>query len=114
MAKEYAQAFYHSKKWKDCRRSYINNRIMIDGGMCEKCHERLGYIVHHKVRITPDNINDPDITLNWDNLRWECKACHDEEEGHGLNKKAALLVAFDEFGQPVPLPPPLNKEVDGF
>ena len=57
MAKKYAQAFYHSKKWKDCRRSYIHNRIMIDGGMCEKCHERLGYIVHHKVRITPDNIN---------------------------------------------------------
>ena len=114
MAKEYAQAFYHSKRWKDCRRAYINNRIMIDGGVCEKCHDRLGYIVHHKVNITPDNITDPDITLNWDNLSWECKVCHDAEEGHGLNKKAALLVAFDASGQPIPLPPPLNEGVGGF
>ena len=37
MAKEFARAFYNSKRWKDCRRAYIAKRISIDGGMCETC-----------------------------------------------------------------------------
>lgn len=64
MAKEYADKFYHSKAWKDCKRSFISDRVAIDGGMCQVCHENLGYIVHHRVHITADNISDPDITLN--------------------------------------------------
>lgn len=105
MAKEYAQTFYHSKQWKSCRESYISKRVMIDGGMCEKCHKRLGYIVHHKISITPANINDPDITLNHCNLEYECKQCHDEEEGHFLDRDfPRLKCLFDENGQPV-LPP---------
>ena len=58
MAKEFARAFYNSKRWKDCRRAYIAKRISIDGGMCETCHEVPGYIVHHKIELTPDNISD--------------------------------------------------------
>ena len=65
MAKEFAKAFYNSKRWKDCRRAYIAKRIAIDGGMCETCHEVPGYIVHHKIELTPDNINDPDIALGF-------------------------------------------------
>lgn len=106
MAKGFAKAFYKSKAWERCRRGYIEERIRIDGGMCEVCGINPGYIVHHKTILTPDNINNPDVSLNWENLSWECKVCHDEEEGHGVkNKKAGLLVAFDHSGQPVPLPP---------
>ena len=35
--------------------------------------------VHHKIRLTPENITDPSIALNWDNLELLCKACHQEE-----------------------------------
>ncbi len=61
VAKEFAKAFYNSKKWKQCRAAYIAHRQAIDGGLCESCHEAPGYIVHHKIELTPDNINDPDI-----------------------------------------------------
>ena len=105
MAKEWAKRFYNSKAWKNCRESYIQERIMIDGGLCSVCHERPGYIVHHKIALTPTNINNPEISLKHDNLSYECKVCHDEHEGHGVGRKGAgLLVMFDEHGQPIPLP----------
>lgn len=103
--KEFAKAFYKGRAWKLCRKSYIEKRRMIDGGLCEECKERLGYIVHHTILLTEDNINDPGIALNHDYLSYECKLCHDKHEGHGVNNKGeGLLVMFDEDGQPVPLP----------
>lgn len=64
MAKDFAKKFYMGKAWKKCRQSYIAERIRIDGGMCEECHKNLGYIIHHKVALTPQNIDNPDITLS--------------------------------------------------
>lgn len=108
MAKEWSKQFYNSKAWKRCRKSYIDGRIMIDGGMCEECHEELGFILHHKVSLTPKNIHNPEISLNHDNLQWVCKVCHDKFEGHGVgNPRAGLLVVFDGSGQPISL-----REVD--
>ena len=53
MAREFAKWFYDSSAWRKCRASYISKRQGIDGGMCERCRERPGYIVHHKTAITP-------------------------------------------------------------
>lgn len=103
MAKEWAKPFYKSTKWKKCRDSYIAERIAIDGGMCETCKQNLGYIVHHKILLTPDNINDPDIALNHDCLEYDCKECHDQFDGHGVGKKTKLLCEFDSNGQPIPI-----------
>ena len=106
MAKEWAKNFYKSKAWQRCRDSYIADRTMIDGGLCEVCCKKLGYIVHHKIHLTPVNINNPEIALNHKNLSYECKECHDKHDGHGIgNKKTKLLVGFGADGQPVPLPP---------
>ena len=103
MAKEYARAFYKSKAWQVCRESYIASRVLLDGGLCEQCHEHLGYIVHHKNPITPSNIHDPHITLNHDNLAYVCKACHDKEDGHGVGRMGKpLLCSFDDSGMPCP------------
>lgn len=103
MAKDFAKKFYNSKEWKSCRKSYIAKRIMIDGGLCEVCHKELGCILHHKVLLTPANINNPDITLNHCNLQLDCKECHDEEEGHFIDSKSKkqLMCRFDENGQPI-------------
>lgn len=90
MAREFAKSFYRSKHWKDCRAAYIAHRKSIDGGLCESCHEQLGYIVHHKKEIQPWNINNPDVTLNFDNLKYDCHVCHNKEnnkdEVEGLAK----------------------------
>lgn len=104
MAKEFAKSFYNSKRWKQCRDAYIAYRQSVDGGLCESCHEVPGYIVHHKVELTPENINDPDIALGFNNLKYDCHICHQKE-----NKKetAAGLVKYDftEDGDLCVLPP---------
>lgn len=79
MAKEYAKKFYKSKAWQRCRYSFIQTRISIDGGMCEHCREVPGYIVDHVEEITPNNINDPLITLNHSNLQYLCLVCHNKK-----------------------------------
>lgn len=110
MAKDFAKAFYKSAAWQKCRAAYIAERVLEDGGLCETCHEKPGYIVHHKTPLTSENIRNPAIALNHGNLKYDCKACHDEEEAHAFIKRAKLSCAFDENGQPVPLPtPPIRR-----
>ena len=105
MAKEWAKPFYNSKAWKQCRKSYIQKRTLIDGGLCEICHKLPIYIVHHKNILTPANINDPDVTLNHCMLQGVCKECHDREEGHFFDSLniPKLNCSFDENGNPVDL-----------
>ena len=76
MAKEYAIGFYRSKQWEKCRQSYIAYRRSVDGGLCESCRERPGYIVHHIRHITPSTINDPDVLTSFGNLQYVCLDCH--------------------------------------
>lgn len=79
------KGFYNSKVWQDCRNSYKKYRH----GLCEKCLEQGIYrpseIVHHKTPVTPFNMNDPNITLNWDNLECLCREHH--AEAHGAREK---------------------------
>lgn len=100
--KDWAKSFYQSKQWYRCRASYIAMRMATDGGLCEVCGKEQGYIVHHIRPLTEQNIGDPNISLNHDNLRFECKQCHDEEEGHYYDAKGVkrLICLFDENGQP--------------
>lgn len=95
MAHDYARPFYDSKAWQDCKVSFIANRIAIDGGMCQVCHEQVGYIVHHKIEITPENINDNSVTLNHNNLLYVCHECHNKI--HGVFQSSRRIV-FDENG----------------
>ena len=87
IAKEWGKAFYKSKQWVRCKAAYIAKRIMIDGGMCGVCKKNPGYMVHHEITLTPENINDPEISLNHELLSYECKECHDKHEGHGIKQK---------------------------
>ena len=84
MAKEWAIKFYNSTAWKECRWAYI---VSVNG-LCERC-ERAGYIVHHKILLTPSNIDDPMITLNHLHLEYVCKTCHDDE--HGVGSKGKII-----------------------
>ncbi len=102
MAKDFAKAFYRSKAWLKCRASFIAQRLAIDGGMCQRCKDKLGYIVHHKEWLTPGNINDPDIALNHSNLEYVCHDCHNGIEIEGDEAR----YRFDEEGQLIPILPP--------
>lgn len=108
MSKEWSKSFYNSKRWQKCRDSYIAYRIKIDGGVCEECRKEQGYIVHHTITLTKENIKDPDIALSHKRLKYVCKDCHDRYEGHGVgHKKREAVCIFDEDGQPISL-----REID--
>lgn len=107
---EWAKQFYTSTEWKKCRKSYIERRIAIDGGLCEECRNNLGYIVHHKIPLTPYNINDINISLNHNNLAYVCKHCHDRFEGHWTSRKTEVVCVFNEDGQVIDRPySPLSR-----
>ena len=76
---EDTKGFYKTSAWLKCRDGYIKSV----GGLCERCLKNNkivpGYIVHHKIRLDGWNINDPSITLNWDNLEYLCIDCHNKE-----------------------------------
>ena len=99
MAREFAKAFYNSKAWHMCREAYKQSVF----GLCELCGQP-GDEVHHKVHLSPDNINNPDITLNWDNLELLCASCHSKVH---MSKYGATRddVMFDEHGDLIPTPP---------
>jgi len=102
MAKDYAKTFYNTAAWAKCRRAYILSRMMVDGGLCEECYTAQGYIVHHKIFLDQNNIKNTEISLNFDNLEYVCKQCHDNFEGHGIgHKKVQSLVRFDAEGNPI-------------
>jgi len=91
--KTYAEQFYKSITWQNCRNAYIKKV----GGLCEECL-KCGKIapaeeVHHIKHISPDNINDPNITLNPDNLIALCRECH--RKAHGNQKRYTI----DEQGR---------------
>ena len=99
---KYTDWFYKTKSWERCRSAYIAYRRGVDGGMCEICHENIGLIVHHKIHLDPGNMNDPDITLNHENLQLVCHHCHDVIHGYGNSQKKPSRVTFDMMGNPVP------------
>ncbi len=101
MAKDFAIRFYKSKAWEQCRDGFIATRQAIDGGMCQEGCGNLGYIVHHRIKLTPKNISDPNITLGWDNLEYVCKDCHDKIHHDDIHGNTSVCL-FDSDGQPIP------------
>ena len=90
----FAAAFYHSMAWRRCRNAYMKSA----GGLCELCLGKglvePGVIVHHKIELTPDNIHDPNITLNPDNLQLVCRDCH-----AAIHRGGERRYQVDELGR---------------
>lgn len=97
MAKEYAKSFYKGRAWEKCRDGYMESKYYI----CERCGG-VAVICHHKKHITPANINDPSITLNWANLEALCMDCHNVE--HMSSSATAKGLIFDSGGNLIPAP----------
>lgn len=100
--KEWAEWFYKSKRWLDCRAGFLASKQ----NLCERCstddNPTPATIAHHKEYLTPQNIHDPDISLSWDNLEALCQDCHNKEHHGSKEPKQEQRYYFDASGQPVP------------
>lgn len=94
MAKDFVGNFYKTAAWVNCRDNYVKSV----GGLCERCYKngviRHGDIVHHKIHLAPDNIDNPEITLNYNNLELLCRFHH-----AAVHKKAQKRYIVDENGK---------------
>lgn len=93
MAQEWAIWFYSSIIWIRCRDAYKQSQH----GICERCGMP-GTEVHHKIYLTPENINDPYITLSWDNLELLCASCHSIEHNRKYKEVVREGLRFDNLG----------------
>lgn len=103
MAREFARAFYHSKAWKHTREAYVRSV----NGLCERCLERgeyrKGEIVHHISHLSPANIDNPAVTLGFDNLQLVCRDCHAELHPEVFEREGRdMRCAFDDEGNVLP------------
>ncbi|MBU2703886.1 hypothetical protein Ga0466249_005036 [Sporomusaceae bacterium BoRhaA] len=94
MAQDFSKKLYNSAAWKKCRTAYIKSVFCL----CETCKKPTGTsgILHHKITLTEENINDPNITLNWDHLEYLCHSCHNQIHADALPVRED--VRFDEHG----------------
>lgn len=92
------QKFYNSKEWKSLRQ-YL---IAIRGPICQHCGKLISrsidIIAHHVIELTAENVNDPNIALNEDNVELVCFDCHSAtHERYGYGEKKVYVV----YGMPL-------------
>lgn len=97
--KPYAEKFYKSAAWVKCRNAYMKSVHYL----CEDCMSKGIYKpaeeVHHIVFITPQNIHDPTVTLNEDNMVALCRECH--RRRHNLKEGKRYSVNSEGFVIPI-------------
>lgn len=91
---EWAKSLYKSKKWQALREQAMQR----DARLCVDCFKKNRITpaeeVHHVIELTPDNINNPAIALNLDNLVCLCRECHAARHDHSKKR-----YRVDEFGR---------------
>lgn len=95
MAKPFARSFYASKAWRAARQQALRR----DSYTCCMCGGHATE-VHHIIELTPENIADPRIALNVDNLQSLCHDCHTRETQ--CESDVAAGYVFDKDGNVVP------------
>ena len=92
--KPWAEDFYKSQAWKHTRDIAMKR----DGYLCVDCQKKGKFTaaeeVHHITELTPDNVHDPEVTLNLNNLVSLCRECH--RARHGARQRRYMI---DELGR---------------
>jgi thymidine kinase len=87
--------FYDSKKWLK-----LSDKYKKEHPLCERCLAAgiasVTEHVHHKIELTEETVDVPEIALNEDNLEALCFNCH-QKEHHSLSEVDEALY-FDENG----------------
>ena len=85
VARDFAKAFYKSGAWLRNRKLYMQQPVdtpfgIVPPGMCERCYANgeltPAKVVHHITHLSPENIDDPHVTLSFDNFQRLCQDCH--------------------------------------
>ena len=96
MAFDEQKSFYKSKAWQQTQAAYMASKNYI----CERCGNP-ARIVHHRKYITPSNIHDQSITLDWGHLEALCQDCHNKE--HSCKPATMPGLCFDRNGNLIKL-----------
>lgn len=90
--------FYHSPAWRKLVARLRLERVNEDGLIiCEHCGKPItrayDCIGHHVIELTNDNVNDPEIALNPDNVKLIHFKCHNaiHERWQGTKYKVFLV-----------------------
>lgn len=93
--------FYNSAAWRRLAKSYAASKAW----QCEVCgNKHVDYAkpiykqlhCHHKIELTDENLSDPNIALNADNLILLCVHCHSRI--HSGGEVLGDDLYFDENG----------------
>lgn len=96
MNKEYNQSwiekkkkFYNSPEWRVLRLEILKR----DQNICQKCGKLIfkSPNVHHIKYLTPQNIDDINVSLNPENLMTVCEDCHNKIHEKGFKKKESIV-----------------------
>lgn len=103
MAKAFSDAFYHSKDWEHAR----DAALIRDHHLCQHCLAKSeitpAVMVHHIIELTPENISDPNIATDLDNLVSLCDRCHKKVHGWIRQGSTRQGLAFDNEGNLISL-----------
>lgn len=81
-------AFYNSKAWRSVSAAYMSSKNYL----CERCG-RPAQICHHKTWLNAQNVHDPTVALNPDNLEAVCIECH-----NAIHSSQHDITVFDKDG----------------
>lgn len=90
-------SFYSSKPWRE-----LSYNLKIErGGKCERCGcrpEKFSSLIgHHKEELNEENVTDPNIALNPNNIEIICQTCHNREHVRFHNIHNVYIV----YGSPL-------------
>ena len=72
--------FYRQQRWRELRKYLIQERSKYGLLYCEHCGKPIikdyDAVLHHKIELTPQNVNDNNIAYNPDNLILVHTRCH--------------------------------------
>ncbi len=89
------QRFYARKAWSDLRWVLIIQRH----GICARCGQSFAndtskLIGHHKIELTEDTVNIPQMALNPENVELLCIGCHNHQHRRGFRKQRQVLIIW--------------------
>ena len=78
--------FYNSSQWHKLRQVKLAEQPL-----CEECLKQgivtAAQCVHHKIWLTAENIKDPAVALNKDNLASLCLQCHNRIHSRSAHQR---------------------------
>lgn len=87
-----AKKIYRGSRWKNyVRPTYLES---VDY-LCERCSD-IAKVVHHKIYLNNDNIDDEEIVYGFDNLEALCQSCHNREHHYTSTGYSNEIVVDDK------------------